>query len=160
MNILNIETSIESYDSLAHVPTEVQEKFQHLFSRLDEAYAPYSGFQVACLIELENGQEVLGTNQENASFPAGLCAERVALSAASALYPGVAIRAMYISYRSSRQKSDKPVAPCGVCRQSVLEYENRQSGAIKLWLSGLEGRVYCIQGIQALLPLSFSSSDL
>jgi cytidine deaminase len=160
MNKINIESSIESYDSFAQLPAEVQLKFQRLFSRLDEAYAPYSGFRVACLIELENGQEVLGTNQENASFPAGLCAERVALSAASSLYPGVAIRAMFISYQSSRQKSDKPVAPCGVCRQAILEYENRQSGPVTIWLSGLEGRVFCIHGIKPLLPLSFSSSDL
>ena len=90
----------------------------------EQAYAPYSNFHVGAVAKLENGEIVAGTNQENASYPVGICAERVLLGSAATLHPDVAIESIAISYNSEKVKSDHPISPCGMCRQSLLEYEN------------------------------------
>ncbi len=124
------------------------------------AYAPYSRFQVGAVAQLANGEVVKGSNQENASFPAGLCAERVLLSTVSSLYPRVPIDVMAISYKSEHQSSDHPISPCGICRQSLQEAENRWNQSIKLILGGMSGPVYVIDSASRLLPLAFTSEEL
>lgn len=124
------------------------------------AYAPYSNFNVAAVAKLVNGEIVAGTNQENASYPAGLCAERVLLSSAATLYPGIAIESMAISYNNNNGESNHPISPCGICRQSLVEYEERTKHPIRLILSGMEGKVFVINTAGLLLPLSFGSADL
>lgn len=124
------------------------------------AYAPYSHFQVGAAALLQNGQVVQGSNQENASFPVGLCAERVLLAAISSLHPQVAIHTMAISYHNLLGESKHPISPCGICRQSLLEYEERLGHPIRLLLSGMEGKVFVIPKAAMLLPLSFTSADL
>lgn len=126
----------------------------------DQAYAPYSQFKVGAMARLANGATVMGTNQENASFPVGICAERVLLSAAATLHPGVAIESIAISYDNTRGESNHPISPCGICRQSLLEYEIRVKQPIRLILGGLEGKVYIIPQAGSLLPLSFTSEDM
>lgn len=125
-----------------------------------QAYAPYSNFHVAAVARLANGEILAGSNQENASFPAGLCAERVLLATMASLYPKIPIDTMAISYRSSLVESDHPISPCGICRQSLQEYEGRVGHPIRLILGGLEGVVYIIPSASMLLPLSFSGQDL
>lgn len=125
-----------------------------------KAYAPYSQFQVGAVALLNNGETVEGTNQENASYPVGICAERVLLSALSSLYNGVSIKTMAISYHNLKGESNKPVSPCGICRQSLLEQTIRQHQPIKLILSGMEGVVYILEDAAALLPLSFTAMDM
>ncbi len=124
------------------------------------AYAPYSNFNVGAVAKLPNGEIVAGTNQENASYPAGLCAERVLLSSAATLYPHVAIDTMAISYNNINGESNHPISPCGICRQSLVEYEERTKHPIRLILSGMGGKVFIIQTAGLLLPLSFGSADL
>lgn len=125
------------------------------------AYAPYSTFYVGAAALLSNGEIVTGTNQENASFPVGVCAEQVTLSAISSLYPnGQAIKTMAISYQGKGIKSDHPISPCGVCRQALVEYEIRTKQNIRIILSGLEGEVYIISDAHSLLPLAFSPDEL
>ncbi|QJB35807.1 cytidine deaminase [Chitinophaga oryzae] len=124
------------------------------------AYAPYSHFQVGAVIRLVNGEIVAGSNQENAAFPAGLCAERVALSAASSAYPDVPVDTIAISYNNMHGESNHPISPCGVCRQTLAEYELRQESPIRLILGGLSGKVYVIHKANHLLPLGFSASDM
>lgn len=126
------------------------------------AYAPYSNFYVGAVAELNNGKTVSGTNQENASSPAGICSERVLLSAASVLYPNVAIKTLAISYvnKNKSDKNDQPVSPCGICRQSLVEYEERTKQKIRIILSAAKGQVLILESAAALLPLSFGSSDL
>lgn len=124
------------------------------------AYAPYSNFLVGAAAMLNNGQLVMGSNQENASFPVGLCAERVLLASASSIYPNVPIKSIAITYRSDTVSSNHPVAPCGICRQSLQEYEARLNFPIRLILGGLEGPVYIISNAFQLLPFSFSGDDL
>lgn len=126
----------------------------------EQAYAPYSNFRVGAVIRLSNGQTVSGTNQENASFPAGICAERTALSAATSLYPDVPVQTIAISYHNLQGSSDHPISPCGICRQTLAEYEQRQQQPIRLILSGQNGKVYVIPAATPLLPLSFSAKDM
>ncbi len=124
-----------------------------------DAYVPYSNFRVGAAAVLENSKIVKGSNQENASYPVGLCAERVLLSGVSSLYPNVAIKTIAISYNNGNGKSDKPVTPCGVCRQTLVEYEERFKQPIRLILAGMEGKIYIIKKASELLPLGFSAAD-
>ncbi|ATL49851.1 cytidine deaminase [Chitinophaga caeni] len=126
----------------------------------EHAYAPYSHFQVGAVIKLVNGEIVAGTNQENASFPVGICAERVALSAAASLYPGIPILTIAISYRNLDGQSTHPISPCGICRQTLTEYQLRFGHPIRLILAGLSGEVYVIDDAEDLLPLTFSVTDM
>ena len=126
----------------------------------EQAYAPYSNFWVGAAAKLVNGEVVTGTNQENASYPVGICAERVLLSAVSTLFPNVAIDTMAIAYHSLQGKSNVPVSPCGMCRQALLEYQNRTQKSIRLILSGLEDEVIIIERADLLLPLSFTGENL
>jgi len=125
-----------------------------------QAYAPYSNFFVGAVAQLNNGEIVLGTNQENASYPVGICAERVLLGTAATLYPNVGINTMAISYDSKNVKSDHPISPCGMCRQSLLEYESRTGKPIRLILSGQEGKVIIVNTVSFLLPFAFTSGEL
>ncbi len=124
------------------------------------AYAPYSNFLVGAAARLVGKQVVTGSNQENASFPAGICAERVLLSAAASLYPGTAIQTMAVSYNNVYGNSSLPASPCGICRQSLLEHEEKTHQPIRLLLSGLTGSVYIITSAIFLLPLAFKSGNL
>jgi cytidine deaminase len=124
------------------------------------AYAPYSNFKVASAARLINGEVITATNQENASYPAGICSERNLLAVASSLYPFVAIETIAITYKNENGESDHPISPCGICRQSLLEYEERMKHPIRLILSGMAGKIFIINAAKSLLPLSFTSSDL
>ena len=124
------------------------------------AYAPYSNFQVGAVAKLINGETVKGTNQENASYPAGICAERVLLSCAASQYPGIGIETIAIAYNNLTGKSDRPVSPCGICRQSFTEFQQRTKTPIRIILSGMEGKVQVIENAAYLLPLVFGSDDL
>ncbi len=127
---------------------------------LDRAYAPYSGFRVAAAVRLANGSVVVGTNQENASYPVGICAERVALSTANSLAPGEAVEAMAITYRPPSGAARVPLAPCGMCRQALVEQHARQQSPLELILAAEEGDVWRVADARDLLPLAFTPADL
>ena len=124
------------------------------------AYAPYSNFHVGAVAIMANGEIVAGTNQENASYPVGICAERVLLGTVATLHPNIEIKSIAISYNSDEVKSDHPISPCGMCRQALLEYETRTSKPIRLILSGQEGKVFIIKTASFLLPFAFTSDEL
>jgi len=124
------------------------------------AYAPYSGFFVGAAVLLGNGEIVTGSNQENAAYPSGLCAERVAVFAASSRFPGVPMRMVAISTKTSAAEMSHPVAPCGACRQVILEYEELQQKPIRLLLSSETGKTIIVERIRDLLPLAFSGKAL
>ena len=155
-----ISFALEVYDSVEELSVEDAWLLQEARKVTSQAYAPYSQFKVGAIARLTNGESVTGTNQENASYPVGLCAERVLLSAASSIYPNVPIETMAISYHNTKGESDRPVTPCGICRQTLAEYQLRLNHPIRLILSGLEGKIYIIPQSNMLLPLSFNSSDL
>jgi len=125
-----------------------------------QAYAPYSKFRVGAVALMQDGTWIKGTNQENASYPIGLCAERVLLAAVSSISPGIPIEKMAISYYSEEVDSSKPVAPCGICRQSLVEFENRFKKSIRLLLSGTTGEIYELDSVSLLLPFAFTHTDL
>jgi cytidine deaminase len=125
-----------------------------------KAYAPYSNFLVGAVALLENGETISGTNQENASYPVGICAERVLLSSAAMLHTGIPINTMAIAYHNLNGESSKPVSPCGMCRQYLVEYEERVHQPIRLILGGMDGKVIIVEKAGQLLPLSFGSEDL
>ena len=143
---------------------ELQENDKALLVKAREvtnmAYAPYSNFQVAAVAKLTNGEFVAGTNQENASTPAGLCAERVMLASASMLHPNIPIDTIAISYNNLKGTSCEPTTPCGICRQSLQEHEDRLHRPIRLVLGGLEGSVFVFEKSTSLLPLAFNGKEL
>lgn len=143
---------------------ELSEKERNLLKQAikarSDAYAPYSNFQVGAAVLLENGKIVIGNNQENASYPSGLCAERVAIFQAGAKYPDVAINAIAISAASKSNPVRQPAAPCGNCRQSIAEYEHKQNQPISIVFQGQEGPIYKCNSIAEILPLAFNNSFL
>lgn len=120
------------------------------------SYAPYSHFRVGAAVRLENGEIVIGCNQENAAYPSGLCAERTALFAAGALYPDVPVRVLAVAARGTDgEMTEEPTGPCGSCRQVIIESETRAKHPIRILLYGRRC-VYIIDGIRQLMPLTFS----
>ena len=126
----------------------------------DSAYAPYSNFHVGAALELANGLIFKGNNQENASYPIGLCAERVAVFAAGANYPGIRILSLAITANSNHFHVNKPITPCGACRQAIAEYEHRYQQPIRLIMVGESGKVLVADSIQHFLPYQFNADDL
>ena len=124
------------------------------------AYAPYSNFHVGAAVALENGVVVCGSNQENAAYPSGTCAERCALFYANATYPTVAVRALAIAATdASGAHTSVPVAPCGACRQVLLEAEQRFGKPIRILLCGAQ-QVVIVESALSLLPLQFDAQIL
>ena len=160
MKTEEIKFSILLYDSIDELNGDDATLLREARKVTQFAYAPYSNFKVGAFAKLENGKTVSGTNQENASFPAGICAERTLLSTASSLFPGVGIDTIAISYNNVNGKSDRPVSPCGICRQSLVEFQDRTKKQIRIILSGMEGKVQVIENAKDLLPLVFGADDM
>ena len=154
------EFTYKVYNSSDELPEEQQWLLHEAREVTAQAYAPYSNFQVGAVAKFSNGEIVAGSNQENASFPVGLCAERVLLASASSLFPKMPIDTIAISYKSEHHKSDHPISPCGICRQSLQEFEARVGHPIQLILGGMTGPVYVIDSASRLLPLAFTSEEL
>ena len=154
------EFNYSVYDNIDELPAEQKKLPIEARNVTEHAYAPYSRFQVGAVARLANGEIVRGSNQENASFPVGLCAERVLLASVSSVFPKIPIETIAISYKTDEQKSDHPISPCGICRQALQEYEGRIGKSVQLILGGMEGPVYVIDSASKLLPLAFTSEEL
>lgn len=142
---------------------ELDEKERQLVEAAIKAtgnsYAPYSNFHVGSAVLLENSAIVIGCNQENAAFPVTLCAERTALFSAGAQYPDVPVVSIAIAARNSEGLVPDPVTPCGSCRQALVEAEQRFKRRIRVLLYGTK-RVFVVDGISNLLPLSFTDGQM
>jgi len=160
MKEAKFEFSYKVYSDISELPEEDQLLLQAARDVTEQAYAPYSQFQVGAIARLVNGELVAGTNQENASFPIGLCAERVLLASASSIFPNVPVDSIAVSYRGNGHNNDRPISPCGICRQALKEMESRAGKDIQLILGGITGPVFVIGSAGALLPLAFSSEEL
>ena len=125
-----------------------------------DAYAPYSGFQVGAALRLDNDLIVVGNNQENAAYPSGLCAERVALFAAHSQHPGLNILTIAISACRKGHTTYLEVSPCGGCRQVMMEFQSLQDRDIEVLMEGPDGTIYLLSSIDTLLPLKFSKNSL
>jgi cytidine deaminase len=155
-----IEITLDTYDALASLNDSDQGLVRAAIQRLGSGHAPYSNFHVSAACRTEDGQIWIGTNQENASFPVGICAERVALSVANMQAPGQSVLEMAIVYRDPSHRHHEPLAPCGMCRQALSEQSQRQNSPVRLLLANEKGATWVCADANALLPLSFSLKDL
>jgi cytidine deaminase len=160
MKKTDLKITIDVYNSIEELDQQDAFLLSEARSNTQFAYAPYSNFNVSAVARLVNGEVVTGTNQENASYPAGFCAERSLLATAAALHPNVAIDTMAITYHNLKGDSNSPVSPCGICRQTLAEFTMRVHRPIRLILSGMEGEVQVISNAMALLPLTFTAEDM
>lgn len=151
---------VEIYSSSEELKRNDAELLTQARAVTKQAYAPYSNFKVGAAALLGDGTIVTGTNQENASYPVGICAERVLLSAVASQFANAGIITMAISYDNLNSESNHPISPCGICRQSLAEYEERTHQHIRIIMSGLKGEVYVIKKANQLLPLTFSLWDM
>ncbi len=160
MRKIEIITSATVFNDLSELSLEDRVLMNRAIEARKNAYAPYSKFSVGAALLLENNEIVLGNNQENAAYPSGMCAERVAIWKAGSDYPGVRILKLAISASSSITKVDKPVGPCGACRQSLSEYEIKQKQPFPIIFMGEVGEIVKTESLDSLLPFSFDSSYL
>ncbi|HSV75501.1 MAG TPA: cytidine deaminase [Bacteroidales bacterium] len=156
----SLSIQIFELEDISQLPIHEQHLVELSRNMTAKAYAPYSEFYVGAAVLLENGEVITGSNQENGAYPSGLCAERVAVFAASAMFPGVSMQIIAISAKSNRLILGDPVSPCGACRQVLLEYEILQKKPIKILLSKEDGKILIIEKVHDLLPLSFSGDEL
>lgn len=130
------------------------------FEARNKAYAPYSKFTVGVAILLDNGVVIQGSNQENAAYPSGLCAERVAIFYAGANYPNAKIVKMFITASPQDRDLEEPIPPCGSCRQAIAEYEFKQDTPIAIFFMGAKGDIYKSDSLKNILPLVFDKNHL
>ena len=160
MKEINITTSFTIFANLKELPEEIQDLMNQAVDIRKKAYAPYSKFRVGAALLLDNGKIVLGSNQENAAYPSGLCAERVAIFHAGSVYPEAKIVKMAITAASDTNPTTAPIPPCGSCRQSIAEYEIKQDTPIEIYFMGEIGEVYKSSSLKNLLPLMFDKKFL
>ena len=156
----SINTQYICYNNVNDLPEHYQQLINEAKIAKDGAYAPYSNFNVGAALLLNNGKIIRGSNQENASYPIGFCAERTALSAAASLAPYEKIKAIAITCSSVQNPVLKPAAPCGICRQTIFEAECKHHQDIEIILTGESGLVYIFKSIKDLLPLHFDADFL
>jgi cytidine deaminase len=141
--------------TIDELPGEWQRAIDESREAAKQAHAPYSEFRVGSALVLDNAEIVHGSNQENAAYPSGLCAERVALFSFGAQQKGRSIELLAITANSSRFEVIEPVNPCGACVQVMLEFERLQGYEITILLAGANGKVIIIEGVKNLLPFQF-----
>jgi len=160
MKEINITSSFTIFDNLNELPAEIQDLMNQAVEIRKKAYAPYSKFKVGAALLLDNGKVILGSNQENAAYPSGLCAERTAIFYAGSTYPKAKILKMAITAASDTNQTTAPIPPCGSCRQSIAEYEIKQDTPIEIYFMGEIGEVYKSSSLKNLLPLMFDKKFL
>ncbi|MFH6972884.1 cytidine deaminase [Flavobacterium petrolei] len=160
MKEITITTQFKVFESVQELPNDIQDLMTQAVEVRKNAYAPYSKFRVGVAIFLDNGKIVLGSNQENAAYPSGLCAERVAIFYAGAVYPEAKILKMAITAASDTNQTTAPIPPCGSCRQSIAEYEIKQETPIEIYFMGEIGAIYKSESLKNLLPFMFDKKFL
>lgn len=160
MEEIKIETILQVFDNVNDLPQNILALMQKAVEAREKAYAPYSKFHVGVAILLDNNQIITGSNQENASYPSGLCAERTAIYYAGSQYPNAKIQQMAISAGSKNKPTKTPIPPCGACRQAIAEYEIKQKSPIEIYFMGEIGKVAKSKSLANLLPLVFDKGVL
>jgi len=152
-------TTVLEYTSIEELDSINQELIIKAKEATQSSYSPYSKFRVGAAILLENGEIIQGSNQENSAYPSGLCAERVAMFYANSKFPDVAVKSIAIACYNNGQFLDRPIPPCGSCRQVLLETEERHNTPMKVFLYG-QKNIFEIENIKQLLPLYFEKDML
>ena len=155
-----IEITVEVFENQLELPNEIQELMKKAELARNDAYAPYSQFSVGAAILLDSGEITIGNNQENAAYPSGLCAERVAVFHCGARFPQNTIKALAITAASKTHQLVEPIAPCGACRQALSEYEIKQQAPIAIYFMGETGEIIKVGSLKDLLPLRFDAKHL
>lgn len=155
-----IITNIFQFEGISECPEEIQSLMAKAKEAREKAYSPYSNFQVGAAVLLENGIVVTGSNQENASYPAGLCAERTAIFYVGSKYPNVTIKSIALTAGLKGKDNTEAVPPCGSCRQAIAEYEQKQNSPIGIYFMGKSGKVKKVDSLLSLLPLAFNKGYL
>jgi cytidine deaminase len=155
-----LETVLSVYESLEELDRNAAVLMQQAIIARSRSYSPYSKFSVGTAIRLENGEIITGSNQENASYPSGLCAERTAIYYAGSQFPNTKIISMAITAGAKDKKTDNPIPPCGACRQAIAEYEVKQGSPIEIYFMGEIGKVAKSDSLANMLPLIFDKSAL
>ena len=148
------------FETQAELPADDLELLRKAADATNGSYAPYSRYHVGAAIRMANGEVFSGSNQENMSFPAGSCAERVGLFMATATYPDTPVEAIAITARSEDFEVSEPVPPCGICRQAIAEYEMKFDNKIRIILGSSTGKVFIFNEMRSLLPLAFREKGL
>ena len=161
MKIIDIHSKIFEIDSIESIkdPLEI-ELCKKALSSIDHAYAPYSDYKVGAALLLNNNELVEGSNQENAVFPLGLCAERVAIFSSCAIFPKVPIKAIAVQTIKTLEEGQLPGFPCGSCRQVIIDMEYRHGQDIKIFILGKTKKVYMVHSAKELLPFAFDQNNL
>lgn len=159
MKTKEIKIIVHEFANIEELPVNDQQLLAEARRVTSLAYAPYSGFHVGAAILLGNGQIITGNNQENSAYPSGLCAERVAMFYANANYPDSDVSTIAVSAAKNGILVKEAVKPCGACRQALAESEVRFQKPIRIILDGQDS-ILVLQGVESLLPLSFSRKDL
>lgn len=160
MRKIQIDINIEEYSNGEKLPEIDEVMIGHAMQAIETSYAPYSQFHVGAAILLDDGKIIKGSNQENAAYPSGLCAERVAIFQAKSTYPDSTIQAIAIAAQADHFETESPVTPCGACRQVIAEMQSRQSSRIRIIMRGQKGGTLITDGIENLLPLMFKEEKL
>jgi len=158
MESYNITSKFTIFKNNTELSSQEQALLLKAVEARKNAYAPYSNFSVGASLLLEDGTIILGNNQENAAYPSGMCAERVAIWNAASQYPNLKVLKIFISASSSKKIVDQPVSPCGSCRQTLAEYEINQAKNIEIYFTGATGKIIKSNTIKDLLPLTFDNS--
>ncbi len=159
MKIESVKIQIAEDESASYIDQSAERLIESAIEASDNAYAVYSGFKVGAAVLLENGVVVTGNNQENAAYPSGMCAERVAIFHANASFPDQKVMAIAISAKHNGKITSIAIPPCGSCRQVLLETERRFNNDIHVYMHGSE-KVIHVGSAAELLPLAFDSSFL
>lgn len=160
MKTVKIESTLDVFENFEELPSDIKALMNKAKEARLNAYAPYSNFLVGAAILMDNNEIITGSNQENASYPSGLCAERTAVFYAGAQFPKATILRMAIIAGSIHNKTTLPIPPCGACRQSIAEYEVKQESPIEIYFMGESGKVVKSNSLENLLPLMFDKSVL
>ena len=160
MKKIDVHTQATQFDSIEELSNDDRELIDAAVTARGTSYSPYSNFSVGAAVLLDNGEVVLGSNQENAAYPSGMCAERVAIWNAAIRFPNAIIKKLAIVAGSKLKLMDRPVGPCGPCRQSLLEYELKQEEPIEILFKGEEGPIIKVNSVGSLLPFNFDSTYL
>ena len=155
-----MEKEIQVFNSRSDLSKPIADLVDVAAKALNDAYAPYSNFYVGAAVLLEDGTVVKGSNFENASYPLCLCAERVALGSVHSQYPGAVVKSIAVTAKNPKQAVIEPVAPCGACRQVLLEYEQKQGSPLQVIMFGESGKVVICESSEQLLPMAFGHKFL
>ncbi|MCD8439251.1 cytidine deaminase [Tenacibaculum finnmarkense] len=160
MEKIDLKTTVTVFENTTELTAEDTLLMNKAIEARAKAYAPYSKFNVGAAFLLENGEIILGNNQESAAYPSGMCAERVGVWRVGSEFPGIKIKKLAITAVSQNMTVDKPIGPCGACRQTLSEYEINQKEPMEVLFMGEVGKIIKTTSLLSLLPFSFDSEYL